>query len=99
MKDYTQTSENNQGSGVLSDPLSFLRNGFFRWISASPEYRGGDIGDGDYWSLRSDSTVNSNYLIIGSTYLRPQYKSQRGYGFAVRYVVNPSPLSLILAIL
>ena len=100
MKNEGQTSEDNMDSGILSSPLSLLRNGgYFSANTAGQSDRG---GYGYYWSLRSANTTGSNALDFGNTYLGPQYGSNRGIGFAVRCVAsspNPSPLSLILAIL
>ena len=100
MKTCTSNCESNTDSGLLSNPLSFLRSGSFAWYYAGQYGRG---GNGYYWSLRSASTTGSNTLGFSSTYLYPQYSSNRGDGFAVRcesvFSPNPSPLSLILAIL
>ena len=83
-------------AGIRSNPLSFSPNGDFAWGHASLYYRG---GYGTYWSLRSNSDIGSNFLEFYNTGLNPQYSYARGYGMAVRCVANPSPLSLILAIL
>ena len=99
MKNNSQTSEDNRDSGVLSSPLSFLRSGRLNWDSASLFNRGSYSG---YWSLRSASTVASSYLSFYDTSLAPQGNYPHGGGFAMRCVgtpPNPSPLSLILAIL
>ena len=68
-------------SGVLSDPLSFLRSGVFYWSATSLYVRG---DSGRYWSLRSANTTGSSGLHFSNTYLGPQDSSSRGYGFAVR---------------
>ena len=100
MKNCGRNCESNQDSGVLSEPLSFLRNGDFNWgIDAIMSGRG---GNGDALSLRSSNTTLSNGLFFSNIYLFPQHSLNRGNGFAVRCVAtspNPSPLSLILAIL
>ena len=99
MKVQGQTTEDNRDSGVLSNPRSFLHSGGFYWNYAGLVNRS---GDGNYLSLRSANTTSSNYLAFGSTGLSPQGNGSRGYGFAVRcgsIPPNPSPLSLILAIL
>ena len=70
-------------SGLLSNPLSFLRSGYFAWVSASLGNRG---GYGYYWSLRSANTTYSNSLRFSSTLLNPQNSNDRGSGFAVRCV-------------
>ena len=82
-KNNDQTSEDNRDSGVLSNPLSFLRSGLFYWDSASLSYRG---SNGNYWSLRSANTTASNYLNFSNTFLHPQYHYNHGFGFAVRCV-------------
>ena len=83
----TSYSMKNEGderdSGVLSNPLSFLRSGSFGWSFAGLSNRG---GGGDYWSLRSANTTNSNNLYFSNTYLTPQNYSSRGNGLAVRCV-------------
>ena len=68
-------------SGVLSNPLSFLRSGLFYWGLAGLNSRD---GAGYYWSLRSNSSTYSYYLYFDNNYLNPQYYSNRGNGFAVR---------------
>ena len=80
MKD---SSSQYYDAGVLSNPLSFLRSGYFSWNSAG---LGGRGGGSYYWSLRSVNTTNSNGLNFSDTYLNHQYVNNRGYGFAVRYV-------------
>ena len=78
MKNYNQTSEDNQDSGVLSNPLSFIRNGLYYWDGGL-----GPRGSyGYYWSLRSVNTTVSNRLFFGNTSLSPQGNDGRGYGFA-----------------
>ena len=72
----------NQDSGVLSNPVSFLLSGDFNWNGASLYGRG---GAGDYWLLRSHSTTYSNELFFGNTNLGPQRSDDRGSGFAVRW--------------
>ena len=83
MKDYNQTSEDNQDSGLLSNPLSFLRNGYFYWVNAGLANRG---GYGYYWSLRSTTKISSNSLLFYGTRLYLQYGSNRGMGYAVRCI-------------
>ena len=96
MKSNWQTTEDNRDSGVLSNPLSFLRSGFFYWLDSTLGVHG---SQGLYWSLRSGTTELSNGLYFHGTHLDPQSFGPHGYGMAVRCVTNPSPLSLILAIL
>ena len=72
---------NNKDSGILSNPLSFLRSGLFRWYSASLYNRG---GSGNYWLLRSSNTTSSGILSFYGTGLLPQFGDLRGYGFAMR---------------
>ena len=73
--------QNSRDAGVLSNPLSFLRIGDFRWY-------GGGLGNRDgfgyYWSLRSTSTSGSSVLEFGTATLNPQRDDIRGFGFAVR---------------
>ena len=83
MKNYYQTSEDDQDSGALSNPLSFLRGGYIYWSRAGLYNRG---GAGYYWSLRSANTTYSNYLDFVNTGLNPQNYYNRGMGFAVRCV-------------
>ena len=113
---------NPRDSGVLSGPLSFLRNGLFGWHDS---YLYNRSGGGYYWSLHSFNTTVSYGLYFDNTGLSPQGIYHRGYGFAVccvsninglvvslpilyvqkagnyllTQVTNPSPLSLILAII
>ena len=83
MKNCTSNCESNQDSGILSNPLSFLRSGYFHWSDADLYSRG---GGGFYWSLRSANTTYSSSLLFYDTYLYPQYSYARGNGFAVRCV-------------
>ena len=83
MKNNSQTSEDNRDSGVLSNPISFVRSGDFDWYRAA---LGGRNSFGSYWSLRSTNTTFSNGLDVGNTQMNPQYNNARGYGFAVRCV-------------
>ena len=84
MKNTGQAPEvNSKDSGILSSPLSFLRNGIYAWIFGGPDYRG---GLGYYWSLRSANTAYSNSLYFSLTVLYPQLIYDRGMGFAVRCV-------------
>ena len=75
--------ESSTDSGVLSNPLSFLRNGLVDWSYAGVWGRG---LNGYYWSLRSANTTSSNYLYFYYAYLGPQHSSNRGQGLAVRCV-------------
>ena len=82
MKNNGETTENNRDSGLLSNPLSFLRNGgYFAWYDIGIYDRG---GRGYYWSLRSTSTTLSNYLDFYSSSLNSLLYYDRGSGFAVR---------------
>ena len=78
-----KADSDSRESGVLSNPLSFLHNGFFNWNSAGLTARG---SYGYYWSLRSYSNASSSDLGFGNTDLGPQYSDSRGYGMAVRCV-------------
>ena len=77
------SGEDSRDSGVLSNPLSFLRSGHLYWYDAGLLNRG---GGGGYWSLRSANTTYSNDLYFRNTGLNPQGSDNRGYGFAVRCV-------------
>ena len=84
MKNDGQTEEDNRDSGVLSNPLSFLRSGAFYSDYAGlndRDYRG---HVGNYWFLRSADTTGSNLLSFYGTFLGPQGSYGRGSGFAVR---------------
>ena len=76
------SGETSRDSGVLSNPLSFLRSGYFEWSVAGLLNRS---GSGDYWLLRSTDITYSYGLYFGDTYLFPQgYDNRHGNGFAVR---------------
>ena len=81
MKNSTQTSETDQDSGILSNPLSFVHSGNFYWGTARLDVR--DIG-GRYWSLHSQSTEGRYSLYFQNTALYPQTSNNSGVGFAVR---------------
>ena len=68
---------------LLSQPLSFLRSGYYHWQAASRNYRG---SNGYYWESRIYSVTYANYLGFFSSSLRPQDDNNRGYGFSVRCV-------------
>ena len=71
-----------EDSGILSNPLSYLRNGYFYWVGASLFDRG---DRGYYWSLRSADTTGSSSSYFNNTYLNPQVNYyNRGDGFVVR---------------
>ena len=89
-------SENERDAGVISTPLSFHRTSCYDCGNASLDNRNG----GYYQSLRSVNTIYANVFGFYNTTINPQSYDIRGYGFAVRCdKTNPSPLSLILAIL
>ena len=76
--------ESSRDSGVLSNPLTFLRSGYFYWDDAS---LGGRGGNGYYWMSRSANTTSSSSSVFGDTYLNPQVNyNDRGVGFPVRCV-------------
>ena len=77
---------------LLSQPLSFLRSGYYHWQTASRNYRG---SDGRYWESRIASVTLANYLYFYSSSLNPQYGNFRGYGFSVR-CVSRQPSSVII---
>ena len=85
----------SQDSGILSNPLSFVRSGYVYWSDACT-YEHGSAGN--YWSLRSYSTTASNYLYFSTTSLNPQSYNNRGLGFAVRCVVFASVLTSTLGV-
>ena len=80
MKDYRQTSEDNQDSGILSNPISLLRNGYFIWNGGGPGVHG---VAGYYWYLRSADTIYSSYLYFMNTTMEPRGYGHHGNGFAV----------------
>ena len=73
-------------SGVLSNPLSFLRSGRFNWDSTHLDNRN-DYGF--YWTLRSSDTVTANDLDLRDDFLFAQFGIQLGNGLAVRCVKIP----------
>ena len=96
MKDNNQTSEDNRDSGILSSPISILRSGLLGWNHSSAEGRG---IYGLYWSPRSYTTTYAYDLYFHNLSINFNSVDTHGMGQAVRCVANPSPLSLILAIL
>ena len=74
-----------QDSGVLSNPLSFLRSGHFDWGNAGLYYRS---SLGYYWSLYSTNDAGSNGLYFNNANLDLQNAYRRGYGFAVHYAAR-----------
>ena len=82
--------ENSRDSGLLSNPLSFLRSGYFYWDRAELFDRG---SGGNCWSSRSTSTTTSNFLHFSNTYLYPQLSNNDGYGFAVRCIALSGKVS------
>ena len=74
-----------QDTGVLSDPLSFLRSGDFYWSGASLDARG---ATGNYWTLGSENDRYSIRLWFYGTRLYTIYGTYRGTGFAVRCVAE-----------
>ena len=83
---------NPRDSGVLSNPLSFLRSGDFSWDGANPSYRS---SDGNCWSLRSRDTAFTYYMDFFSARLIPQFSHYRGHGLAVRCELHSSFLELL----
>ena len=80
MKNNSQTSEDNRDSGALSIPLSLLRSGYIERASGYPSARG---GGGDYWTLRSVNTSNTNSLSLSPVDSGSSNRNNNGYGFAV----------------
>ena len=68
---------------LLAQPLSFLRSGYYRWQTASRDYRG---SGGYYWESRVYSVSSASHLHFYSSNLYPQHHLNRGYGFSVRCV-------------
>ena len=87
MKNNTQTTENNRDSGVLSNPISFLRSGNLYWSGAFPNNRG---EYGYYWLPSSYSDIYANYLRFDNTNLNPQGIDPRGFGFAALQILHYS---------
>ena len=75
--------ETSRDSGLLSDPLSFVRSGEFTWSRGALSIRN---ANGIYWTLLSRNTVGSDGLDFFNTYLYlyPQFAYYHGNGFAVR---------------
>ena len=70
---------------LLSQPLSFLRSGYYNWQAASRNYRG---SNGYYWESRISSVASAGSLYFNSSLLNPRSSSDRGYGFSVRCVAR-----------
>ena len=70
---------------LLSQPLSFLRSGYYYWQTASRYNRG---SSGSYWESRIGSVTYANSLYFYSSYLNPQDNDSRGDGFSVRCVAR-----------
>ena len=87
MKIWSQTSEDNRDSGILSNPLSFIRSGYILWSNNVTYER--EIS-GNYWVLRSNGVINSNTLIFGNINLYSDTNHARGYGFAVLQILHHS---------
>ena len=87
MKSGGETLESeSKDSGLLSNPLSFIRGGFYSYMGASLYARS---VRGAYWSLQSGSESNSSTsrdLYFHSANLLTQDYNDRGDGFAVRCV-------------
>ena len=75
-----KNTNEERDSGILSNPLSFIRGGYFSWGSANIGTRG---GNGYSWSPRSTYTTNTNVLVFSSANLNPQSGLEHGFGFAV----------------
>ena len=70
-------------SGLSSDPLNYLRAGFYY---GSTFYYGG--GDGRYWSATSNSGTSARNLYFDSTSVYSADSLGRRDGFSVRCVMN-----------
>ena len=70
---------------LLSQPLSFLRSGYYYWQAASRNARG---SYGYYWESRIYSVTSAYNLNFYSSNLTPQNNSNRGSGFSVRCVAR-----------
>ena len=70
-------------SGILSTPLSFLRDGYFAWGYAGL----GSHGEGGrYWLSRSSNPTYSSSLTFNNGGLGSQDANTRAFGHAVRCV-------------
>ena len=72
------TSNDN---GIQRAPLSFVRGGYYNYSNGILDLRG---SDGFYWETRVNSGAIAYHLDFYSTNLRPQYSSNKGYGFSLR---------------
>ena len=82
-----KSDSSSRDSGVLSSPLSFLRNGNLSWGNTDILNLG---SYGYYWLLRSINVNISSSFVFGITILYPQYNvTDRGTGMAARCVSNP----------
>ena len=80
-----ENEDEARDSGILSNPLSLIRSGYFYCFGASPYSRN---SGGDYWYSRSANTIRSNYLGFYDTGLYLQVGDNRGDGYAVRCVAT-----------
>ena len=83
MKSTAETAEADKDSGLLSNPLSFIHSGYFRWEYSSLLYLG---VVGGYWSLRSGDFTGSDVLYFYNADMGTQRWAQHGWGFAVRSI-------------
>ena len=72
-------------SGIISEPFAFIRSGNYSWSSTS---LGNRNSVGYYWSLHTYSTMPSRYQYFYSTVFNSEGGGHKGYGFAVRCVVQ-----------
>ena len=95
MKGTGQTSESNMDSGLLSNPLSFLRS--TEYTSENAKVNTEQLGRS--WTSESRDETLSYPLVFGYNHLYKTAYVSRGLGFAVRCVVTPNGLVVSLPIL
>ena len=98
MKDSGETTEDSLDAGALSNPLSFIRSGYYALDEGGLYTRN---RNGNFWGLHSINLTNTARLNIGNTNLYPIISANRGMGFAVPPTPSPNlsfpaPLQLSL---
>ena len=75
------SEENNRDSGILSNPLSFVRNGMYDW-GGGIDYARSTRG---YYALPHSQSINySSMFYFHNTNLDPKSGGSRGSSFVVR---------------
>ena len=115
MNNNGETAEDNRDSGVLSNPLSFLHSGSFVWYGASLNLRGsygfywllqstnttysGYLRLDDKYLSPLNGNDRANGFAVRCVVSLPILYVQKAGNYLLTKVTNPSPLSLLLAIL